>query len=147
MKIHSILGAAALLLMASGLSAPAWSGQEDQAWEKVVFHVDESGYARWVLMLAGSYLDDSPKAKLAVVAYGPGVDFLLDGAEDKHGSPYDADIMALEQRGAAFRVCGTTLKARGIAPDRLVEGVDVVPSGIAEIARLQLKEGFAYLKP
>lgn len=147
MKIKSILGAAALLLMVSALPTAAWSGQEDQAWEKVVFHVDESGYARWVLMLAGSYLDDSPKAKLVVVAYGPGVDFLLQGAEDKHGSPYDTDIMALAQRGANFRVCGTTLKARGITPDRLVDGVDIVPSGIAEIARLQIKDGYAYLKP
>ena len=50
----------ALLLL--GLAAPAWSEEPGDDWEKVVFHLDETANARWALMLARSYLDDSPKA-------------------------------------------------------------------------------------
>ena len=49
-------------------------------WRKVVFHVDEMRNARWALMLAGAYLDGSPDAKVMIVTYGPGIDFLLEGS-------------------------------------------------------------------
>ena len=46
-----------------------------------------------------------------------------------------------------FRACAATLEARSIAREDLLDAVTIVPSGISEIARLQLKEGYAYLKP
>jgi intracellular sulfur oxidation DsrE/DsrF family protein len=136
-----------ILLLTAGVAAPACSQEPGDGWEKVVFHLDETANARWALMLARSYLDDSPKARIAFVAYGPGVDFLLDDAKDKRGDPYDHAVMSLIDRGVEFRVCAATLGARNIAREDLLEGVSVVPSGISEIARLQLREGYAYLKP
>ncbi len=38
-----------------------------------------------MLMLARSYMEDSPKARIVFVAYGPGIDFLLEDAEDRPG--------------------------------------------------------------
>jgi intracellular sulfur oxidation DsrE/DsrF family protein len=113
----------------------------------VVFHLDETRNARWALMLARSYLEDSPKARVVFVAYGPGVDFLLLGAADKRGNAYDSAVLNLAEKGVEFRVCAATLGARGIDKDELLDASLVVPSGIHEIARLQLKEGYAYLKP
>jgi hypothetical protein len=130
-----------------GLASQSWPEESGENWEKVVFHLDETANASWALMLARSYLDDSPKAKIVFVAYGPGIDFLLTDAEDKRGNPYDHRVRALVERGVEFRVCAATLGARNIAKDNLLETVSVVPSGISEIARLQLKEGYAYLKP
>lgn len=124
-----------------------WSDETGEDWEKMVFHLDESANARWALMLANAYLDDSPKAKIVIVAFGPGIDFLLEGAEDRRGNPYDAAVMELAQKGVAFRVCATTLNARDIAKERIVDDATIVPSGLSEIARLQIKEGYAYLKP
>lgn len=98
-------------------------------------------------MLANSYLDDSPNVKIVIVAFGPGIDFLLEDAEDQRGNPYDAAVMGLAQKGVDFRVCATTLSAREIKKDRIVDDANIVPSGLSEIARLQIKEGYAYLKP
>ena len=145
MKQSMTHGLLALLLL--GLAVPSWAEKAPDDWEKVVFHLDEMRNARWALMLANAYLADSPKAKIVIVAYGPGIDFLIEDAEDKRGNPYDPAVAELVERGVEFRVCDDTLDARKIAKDRLLDQVAVVPSGISEIARLQIKEGYAYLKP
>jgi intracellular sulfur oxidation DsrE/DsrF family protein len=136
---------ATLLLI--GPAATVWPEDPGQRWEKVVFHLDEMRSARWALMLARSYLDDVPTAEIVFVAYGPGIDFLLEDAKDRRDDPYDYAVLNLAERGVEFRVCAATLAARDIAKSDLLEVVKVVPSGISEIARLQLREGYAYLKP
>jgi hypothetical protein len=40
-----------------------------------------------------------------------------------------------------------SLKGRNIAKSRVHPEAKIVPSGVAEIGRLQSQEGFAYLKP
>ena len=127
--------------------SPAWSDDTKDNWEKMVFHLDETVNARWALMLANSYLEDSPNVKIVIVAFGPGVDFLIEDAEDRNGNPYDAAVMELSQKGIEFRVCANTLNAKNIAKERILDDATIVPSGLSEIARLQLKEGYAYLKP
>jgi len=136
-----------LALILIGLSMPAWSDEIADTWEKIVFHVDESANARWAIMLANAYMDDSPEAKIVFVAYGPGIDFLLEDAEDRHGNPYDPAVRGLTERGVEFRLCASTLGARNIAKEDVLDAAVTVPSGITEIARLQIKEGYAYLKP
>jgi intracellular sulfur oxidation DsrE/DsrF family protein len=145
-KKHSVT-VCLLASLLSGFTVPVHAEESVESWEKVVFHLDETANARWALMLARSYLDDTPTAKIAIVAYGPGIDFLTEDAKDKRGDAYDHAVMSLIDRGVDFRVCAATLAARQVAKAALIEGVDVVPSGISEIARLQLKEGYAYLKP
>lgn len=147
MRTRQIVPGGFLALLLLGWASPLLSEETDTTWEKVVFHLDETRNARWALMLAHSYLDDSPKAKIVLVAYGPGIDFLLEDAEDGRGNPYDYAVMNLANRGMEFRVCNATLTARKIAKEALLDEVSIVPSGISEIARLQLKEGYAYLKP
>ena len=126
---------------------PAVAEETADDWERMVFHLDETANARWALMLSNAYLDDSPEARLVIVAHGPGIDFLLEGAEDRRGNPYEPAVMSLVARGVEFRVCATTLAARNIEKERLLDEATVVPSGLTEIARLQLKEGYAYVKP
>jgi len=147
MSLKHVLKVCLLSLLLLASAAPAWSDETDGSWEKVVFHVDEMVNARWSLMLARSYLDDNPKAKIVFVVYGPGIDFLMDDVEDKHGNPYDPAVGNLAERGVGFRACAATLAAREIAKEDLLDQVSVVPSGISEIVRLQIKEGYAYLKP
>ncbi|MGA7983022.1 MAG: DsrE family protein [Chromatiaceae bacterium] len=147
MKAKSTVAGCLLALLLIALATPVWADEPSDNWEKVVFHLDDAANARWALMVARSYLDDSPKAKIVFVAYGPGIDFLMEGATDKPGNPYADRVRELVDRGVQFRVCAATLKARGIPKGDLLETVAVVPSGISEIARLQLKEGYAYLKP
>lgn len=136
-----------LAMLLLGSPAMVFADQPAETWDKVVFHLDGAQAARWSLMLARSYLDDVPKAQIVFVAYGPGVDFLLEDAEDSHGDPFEYRVWNLARRGVGFRVCSATLKARGLSASDLIDVAEVVPSGISEIARLQIRENFAYLKP
>jgi intracellular sulfur oxidation DsrE/DsrF family protein len=46
-----------------------------------------------------------------------------------------------------FRLCNNTLVSRKIEKSKVIADVSIVPSGVAEAARLQAREGFVYLRP
>lgn len=46
-----------------------------------------------------------------------------------------------------FRVCNNTLNSRKLDASAVIPEARIVPSGVAEIGRLQAKEGYVYLKP
>lgn len=95
-----------------------------------------------------NHLDADPTAKIVVVSNGKGgVAFLIEGAVDHTGKPFAERIADLANRGVEFRVCNNTLRAFNIPKDKLVMEAKIVPSGVAEVARLQAKEGFAYVRP
>jgi len=115
--------------------------------EKYVYHINSSEHADVVLQNIRFHLEARPEAKFIVVTHNEGVDFLLQGAIDRKGTPFSARVAELAGRGVQFRVCNNTLKARHIAPVRVIAQAQLVPSGIAEVGRLQSQEGYAYLKP
>jgi len=95
-----------------------------------------------------NHLDADPNAKIVVVSNGKeGVAFMVEGAVDRNGKPFAERIAALASRGVEFRVCNNTLETFKIPRESLVMEAKIVPSGVAEVARLQAKEGFAYLRP
>jgi len=147
MNMKTVITSSLLVLLAIGLHASALSEETPDTWEKVVFHLDEKRNARWTLMLARSYLDERPNAKVIVVAYGPGTDFLVKGSQDSRGNRYAPDVQELDAAGVGFRVCAETLDAKKVEKNDLLDEASVVASGISEIVRLQIKEGYAYLKP
>ena len=122
MKIRSLTQSVLFVSLISTSFVPAMAEETADDWERMVFHLDETANARWALMLSSAYLDDSPKAKLVIVAHGPGIDFLLEGAEDRRGNLYEPAVMNLVARGVEFRVCATTLAARDIDKERLESG-------------------------
>jgi intracellular sulfur oxidation DsrE/DsrF family protein len=120
----------------------------DSAQEKVVYHVNDSDSATAALRNIGNHLDATDgKARIVVVTHAKGIDFLLDGAQDKNGNPYYIPVDKLKARGVDFRVCAITLKSRNIDPKAVIPDARIVPSGVAEIGKLQAREGFVYLKP
>jgi intracellular sulfur oxidation DsrE/DsrF family protein len=94
-----------------------------------------------------NHLLADPPVQITVVALGQGIDFLLRGAEDAGGYPYELTVADLAQQGVRFEVCANTLAARAIKPDQLIEGLKFVPSGMAEIATLEFRLGYAYIRP
>ena len=46
-----------------------------------------------------------------------------------------------------FEVCNNTLTVRNIAKDKVAMEARIEPSGLAEVAKMQAKEGFVYLRP
>lgn len=115
---------------------------------KAVYHVNEGlEQATNALRNIRNHLSADPKAKITVVAHAAGIDFLLDGAKDKNGNPYDAIVQDLVTQGVDFRVCNFTLLSRKIDKSRVIPEATIVPSGVAEIARLQAQEHYVYIKP
>lgn len=134
------------VVLSAGQQAVARDTGDDQ--EKVVYHVNDSDNAGAALRNIGNHLDATDgKAKIVVVTHAKGIDFLLDGALDKNGNPYSIPVEKLKERGVDFRVCAITLKTRNIDPKKVIPEARIVPSGVAEIGRLQAREGFVYLKP
>jgi intracellular sulfur oxidation DsrE/DsrF family protein len=117
------------------------------AEEKVVYHVNDSENATAAMRNINNHLNAAPDAKIVVVTHSKGIDFLLSGAADKNGNPYEPTVQALKAKGVDFRVCANTLKGRKIDPSTVLPEASIVPSGVAEIGRLQAKEGYVYLKP
>lgn len=132
-----------LIAISASVSTAAAADRE----EKVIYHISDSSNAMTALRNARNHLDQSPKAKIVFVTHGPGIDFLLDGAQDKNGNPYDIPVQELAAKKVEFRVCNNTLVSRNIDKSKLLPEASIVPSGVAEVSRLQIQEGYAYLKP
>ena len=94
-----------------------------------------------------NHLNADPKAKIVVVTNGPGIDFLMADAKDSKGREFSGAVSDLSSQGVEFRVCNNTLVTRNLDPESLLMETKLVPSGVAEAARLQTREGFAYIKP
>lgn len=113
---------------------------------RVVYHISESQTASAALRNLANHLNAAPEAKVIVVAHNNGVDFLLRGARDEASVPYETAVREFVRRGVEFRVCYNTLERRHIPAAQVVPGATLVPSGIAEIGRLQSREGYAYMR-
>ena len=115
---------------------------------KVVYHLSEGiPQASRAIGNIRNHLNADPTAKIVVVTHGAGIEFLLDGANNTAGQPFAASVSDLVSKGVQFEVCNNTLTTRNISPDKVLMEAKVVPSGVAEVARLQAKEGFVYLRP
>lgn len=115
---------------------------------KVVYHLSEGiPQASRAIGNIRNHLAADPTAKIVVVTHGLGIDFLIDGATNQLDQPFAGGVSDLANKGVEFRVCNNTLVSRKISPDKLVMEAKVVPSGVAEVAKLQAKEGFVYLRP
>lgn len=120
---------------------------EDDAPIRVVYHLDDSARAIPAIRNISNHLKAAPETRIVLVALGHGVDFLLKGAKDDRGNPYEPMIDDLLLAGVEFRVCNNTLVARQIPREQVLADVAVVESGVAEVARLQAREHYVYLKP
>ena len=137
-----LAGLAACVLLAAGTAR----AQEKPV--RVVYHFGEGlEQASRGLEYIRNHLEVDPKAEIVVVAHAAGVDFLMKGAKTARGNEYRSAVQDLELSGAKFRVCEITLRERALRRDQFLPEVGFVPSGVAEIARLQQREGYAYLLP
>jgi uncharacterized protein len=146
---RSLLSATAVALGLLATAQPAAvlaQAKDDQI--KAVYHftngLDEASRG---LGNIRNHLAADPKAKITVVTNGNGIEFLLDGAKDKNGNPYEVIVQDLKAKGVDFRVCNNTLVTRKIDQSKVIQEASIVPSGVAEAAKLQAREGYVYLRP
>ena len=135
-------------LVALSAGQEAMKTHQDIQTEKVVYHISDSTAARLALININNHLRaTSEKAKIVVVTNAKGIDFLFEDAKDQDGNLYQPTVQELKNKGVDFRVCNNTLVSRKIEQDRVIPEARIVPSGVAEIGRLQTLDHFVYLKP
>jgi hypothetical protein len=149
----TIRGALASLAIAASVAVAAGPGDERAAAspigpDKVVYHLSAGlDQASDGLRNIRNHLEVNPKAHIVVVAHAAGVDYLMKGRKDKNGNPYETAVEQLDFEGVRFEVCEITLRSRNLKREQFIEQAKFVPSGVAEITRLQQREGYAYLRP
>jgi len=135
--------ASTLLALVTGCASTGGGGSD-----KVIYHFDSGlPQATKGLRNIGNHLEVNPSARIVAITHADGVDFLMKGRKDPNGNRYEDIVEQLANRGVKFQVCEITLRNRKLTKDQFIAEVSYVPSGVAEIAKLQRREGYAYLKP
>ena len=133
----------------------------DYGKQKVVYHINydnpksQAGALRNIQNHINAVGEEN--LELKVVMHGKGLSLLLtpdqlENTKLKLGNATDemqTKITGLKNQGVGFQVCANTLKGKKINyEDDLfdVDEADIVPSGVAEVAKLQA-EGYSYIKP
>ncbi len=120
------------------------------AQDKVVYHFDDTAtQATKGLRNIRNHLDTAPDTRITVVTHADGVRFLLEGAKDAKNPDIDyaSLVSALKARGVRFEVCEITLRNSNMKKEQFNMDAEFTPSGVVRIARLQQREGYAYIKP
>ena len=154
------LGGILAIVFALAVPGIALAAEGAYAPQKVVYHVNFYGADHQTAALRNvqNQIDAVGKdnIEVQVVMHGDGLSLLLPadevaGTKMKEGNADDemqARIAGLKQQGVKLKICANTLKGRQVDLAALYDAdeADVVPSGVAELSKLQ-GEGFSYIKP
>ena len=152
------------MLFAAGCATTDKPAAENQGYskQKVVYHINydnpkkQAGAMRNVQNHINAV--GAENLDLRDVLHGNGLSLLLEPdalasvPKFKNANADDqmqAKIANLKNQGVAFNVCANTVKGRKVDIDQHlydVDQADIVPSGVAELAHLQMK-GYTYIKP
>ena len=156
-KILSAFLVSLCLLMTTAATANERYGKQ-----KVVYHINydnpkqQAGALRNVQNHINAVGADNMDIK--IVLHGNGLALLLEPdslaklKKFKHANADEAmtaKIDSLKDQGVDFNVCANTVRGRKVDLETDLYNVDkkdVVPSGVAEVARLQAM-GYSYIKP
>ena len=144
MRANALLTLIASLLAGALLAATAVRADDVI---KTVYHLPDDRLTTLAMNNISNHLSADPRVKIVAVALSTGVRAFTFGAQDASGRPYAEWVDQLSAKGVEFRICQNSMKALQLTQKDLIDKVQVVPSGVAEIARLQAKEGFVYIRP
>ena len=161
MKLNLIKKLTSVFLGMTMLFAVNAMANEVYGKQKVVYHInyDNPKAQAGALRNAQNHINAVGKENLdfRVLLHGKGVTLLLEPDAAKYtklksgnATPeMEAKVADLKNQGVKFEVCANTLKGKNINfEDHLydVAKADIVPSGVAELSRLQ-QIGYTYVKP
>jgi intracellular sulfur oxidation DsrE/DsrF family protein len=157
MKKTTIIAATLLSMLASSAFAagPAKDGSAKNGYlkSKVVYHINNIHTATGALRNVKNHLNavGDENIDLIVVTHSSGAFAMVDGSmgkKNKKGKVYNFNdtIASLANRGVKFTICANTIRGKKINKNLINENVEVIPSGVAEVAFLQQK-GYMYVKP
>lgn len=111
----------------------------------IVIHITSGDNSDWQMALrnlSNLYQDESVSTapgRMKVVVNGDAVRFLL------ATSPEAPQITKITEAGVQVGACSKSLDRLGFSPNQLAEGVTTIPSGVAEVVRVQQHDA-TYLK-
>ena len=150
-KRYSLIVMALALLTVAGCATNTPAGgaiSNPVGPDKVVYHLNAGlEQATNGLRNVRNHLEVNPKAQIVVVAHAMGVDYLMKDKKDANGNPFEITVQELKSQGVRFDICLITLRNRKLDKQQFIEEATYVLSGVAEVARLQQREGYAYLRP
>jgi hypothetical protein len=150
-----------LLLSSYWMAGNALAG-EYYGKQKVVYHInyDNPKKQAGALRNIQNHINavGAENLDIKVVLHGNGLALLLEPdalanlPKFKHANAdqnMTAKVANLKNQGVAFQVCNNTVKGRKVSYENDLYDVsekDIVPSGVAELSKLQA-EGYTYIKP
>jgi intracellular sulfur oxidation DsrE/DsrF family protein len=121
--------------------------------QKVVYHINydggpESRAYKGAMRNIQNHINavGAENLDIKVVLHGNGLGVLMSAMQD---DALQTAVSSLKGQNVSFQVCNNTLKGREISYEDDLYDVweeDIVPSGVAELSRLQ-QMGYTYIKP
>jgi intracellular sulfur oxidation DsrE/DsrF family protein len=149
-----LIAAAVLFVLFSFFTVSANAGESKKV--KVVYHFnsDDPKIHKAGLINIQNHIDAVEKENVEIIAvlHGPGLTMLQKGKTEDDNF---LRIANLKKQGVKFGVCNVTITRQKLNKDELFVGIvgkdkikdsEIVPSGVAELAKLQ-SQGYAYIKP
>ncbi len=134
------------LLACLALNTPMIANCGEASQPGIVFHVDSDQKMNRVLRQIARHQAGNPNIAARVILIAEGVRSAMDGAVDTNGGDYSAQMEQLLMSGVRIFACENTLTSFNLNRDNLALGIETVPSGVAELGRLQVNEGWGYIK-
>ncbi|MFB6202949.1 MAG: DsrE family protein [Candidatus Nanohaloarchaea archaeon] len=110
---------------------------------KVAFHLSEirADEVRKALRNIENLREEKGEAEIHAVTNTSAVTLAREGGQ------FEEMITELiEEKDIVFKACANSIESTDMEEEDLIEGVEVVGSGVAELGELQ-DEGFGYIKP
>ena len=143
-----VLACAMLFAVTVGADADERYGKQ-----KVVYHINYEGgdkdkKYRGAMRNIQNHINavGAENMEIKVVLHGNGLGLLMSAKET---GKLQTSVAGLKSQNVEFQVCNNTLKGRKISYENDLFDVfeeDIVPSGVAELSRLQ-QMGYTYIKP
>lgn len=122
----------------------------DYGKQRVVYHVNDDDVNQQAAAMRNiqNHINavGEENLDLVVIMHGKGVSLLKNAQEDEN---FKSKVVSLKSQQVSFKVCNNTLRGKKIdySSDLFdVDEEDIVPSGVAELAKLQAM-GYTYIKP
>ena len=151
LKSLAVMALTMVIGLAGVIAANAEAGRYGK--QKVVYHINYPGGEKGkkyygALRNIQNHINAVGKDNIdvKVVMHGNGLGLLMQAKEDLK---LQGNVSNLKGQNVDFNVCSNTLRGRKIDKDKDLFEVfdeDIVPSGVAEVSRLQ-GMGYTYIKP
>jgi intracellular sulfur oxidation DsrE/DsrF family protein len=147
--MNKVIAIAIAAIVAFGFSATSVMAA-GYGKQKVVYHLnyDNAKRQKGMLRNINNHIKavGAKKLDLRIVMHGKGYTMLQTANNDLQ---LQNTIIKLKDKGVKFQLCANTIRGKKLDENKLFgfdPKNDKVPSGVAEIAKLQ-KKGYAYIRP